>query len=252
MSRTTSRRHFDCTIRHDPAFKAAPSHPDPELVEALTVRLRDGDTSVRDLLINLHLKLATVISARLAKPHQVDDAIQEGLTALTEAIGDAETRLKDNSITPYICVCVRGKVREFLAVDRCVFMPGRTFRHKAAKGEIDREGNSDPVLVGVVSTMRLVMSEEREASDPANEDVIDLRRFAQGYVVPEAKPIAPSVELLEVIKLCTETVQEQAFLEMSFEGFTNCEIGAEYGKTPARVGQILNPLKQRIRDYLTA
>lgn len=248
-----NRRSFRSQLGSDKSFRDLPDDPDPDELLDLVSRLRSGDHTVRARLVELHVKLVTTIAGRMAPANNVDDAIQEANRVLLEAVDRAVTALHDNEITAYISATVRHEVRKFLNEDRCVKMPSRTFRHKAAKGEINKDGdNLDPALVGVVSTMKLVMSEERESRTSGDENVISIGRYMPGYTIPEARPEWPSMEMREALNLAILTPQEHAYVEMASEGYTFKEIGDRYGVTSARVGQVVRRVEDRFNRYMTA
>jgi hypothetical protein len=244
------RRSFRSEIGSDRGFQALPNSSDPVELVLLVEQLKGGCPRARSRLIELHIKLVASIAGQRVPAEQVDDAIQEAEVALVEAVDDAVTRLHDNNITPYITTCVKHKLKEFRARDRLVAMPGRTFRHKVSKGEIKPGDNTDAVVVGVVSTMRLVKSEHVDSDDVENH--LHVGHYMPGYDVPEAKPVGPSYEFTEALRLAVVSPQEQAYVEMRSEGYNNREIGERYNKTPARVGQVIHDVEIRFDQYMTA
>jgi hypothetical protein len=166
------------------------------------------------------------------------------LLALTEAVVSAQTALEDNQITPYITTCVRFAIKDEIAADRVVGMPARTFRYKAAKGEIRRDGNTDAAIVGVVSRPVLVRADAVVNSSTGvafNVDPDD----RTPYNVPEAKPTGPSCEFVEALNLAIRTEQERKVIDLRMQGYGYTDFESVMGLKKSRVGEIVNGVEKR-------
>lgn len=245
-------KQFRSMLGSDVCFLELPCEADPTELDALVAKLRAGDPSVRQRIVELHVRLVTSIAGRMVASNLVDDAIQEANAALLEIVDYAPIALTDNNITAYITASVRFEIRRLMGCNRVVYMPGRTFRDRAAKGKISRDGNNfEPTLVGVVSTMKLVMTEEREALS-VDHDIFSINQYMPGYTIPEARPETPSVETLDVLDHAIQTSQEQSFVEMAREGYTFKEIGERYDVSTSWVGKVISRVEKRFDDYMTA
>lgn len=242
-------------LLNDPDFMSA-HQPDDADLEAWVASLREGDLTYRDAIIKGHLRLARAIGKHYGKGIRDDDCIGEAFLALTQAVewsgphvdedgNKKPSRLIDNNITPYICTTVRSFLSDFVAVDRVCGMPGRTFRDKAAKGEISRDGNDGHAIVAVVSVMRLVMSDGRDWGEESGDyDNYDRRSFAP-YAVPTARQEEPSAEFNEALSLAIHTETERKIIDLRAQNYGYQEIGGIVGLGTTQVGRYIDRVEKR-------
>lgn len=241
-------------------YQEASHKPDDTELEAWVSALRAGDFSHRQQIIKSHMRFAMSIVSSFATPQRADDLVGEALCALTQAVewcgphlnedGElCESRLHDNNITPYIASTIRRFLRDFIENDRAVYMPGRTFRKKAAAGEIDASGkNTDPVLVSVVSVRLLVVADDHTMD--SGDDVVH-RRSSIPFTTPEAKREEPSMEFIEALTLAVRTEDERKVIDLRKQGYKYREIAEQTGLSQSTVG-VLNCSVEKRFDRLYA
>jgi RNA polymerase sigma factor (sigma-70 family) len=241
------------SLANDPEYRNAPTRPE-ELVdlESWVAMYLAGSEAHRKLIIKAHLHLVASIARSMAKRYKrmfmLEDMTSEALLHLTQAVEDAKTALTDYAITPYITTSVRYRLKDFVAEDRNVFMPGRTFRHKAANGEINFEGdNLNSQIIGVVSITRAVRESNMKEDDSGGFIRLNVGR---PYFIPEAKPCEPSPEFQEALQLAIHTDQERRIIDLRAEGYGYTDFESVMGLKKSRIGQIVKRVEERfVRSY---
>lgn len=151
-----------------------------------------------------------------------------------------ESRLHDNEIEPYLKTTIKGWIRKSIEKDRAVFMPGRTFRAKVARGELDPDGrNTNPELVGVVSVVRIA------EDDFFDGDEEDEREGSALIAVPLARRETPELELEDALQLAIRTSQERRVIDLRREGYTYQNLADVLDLSVSRIGQIVAPVEER-------
>lgn len=235
-----SKRNDEACLRNDPEYRSAPKSVDDSEMETRVSAFRNGDNGQRDWLINAHLRLVATIGRRW-KSRNHTDCEGEALLALVDAVDRAACALEDNNITKYIKAVVRDRLREFVASDRAVYMPARTFRDKAAKGEIDPESNSNATIIGVVSHEVLVRQDAVNVEDDEYVEPIGSRR----YTVPIAKTETPSPEFKECLALAIHDETERRVIDLRCEGYGYQDMESVLGLKKSRIGDHVNAVKER-------
>lgn len=249
------RRSFSSPIQGDYDYANSPRKLDDEALSSLVQKLRDGDDSVKHSIIEGHMRLAMSIVAEFATPFRADDLVGEALLGLTQAVEwsgphtidgvDHPSRLHDNNITPYIASTIRRFLRDFISTDRSVFMPGRTFRAKAAAGEINPDGdNVDAAIVGVVRLQLLVIAEDPRAEGDG-DGVPDRPHLNTPFTVPQARQEEPSLEFSDALTLAVRTEDERRVIELRKQGFKYREIAEQIGLSLPRIGQLNAAVEER-------
>lgn len=241
------------SIASDPDYRNAPSKTE-ELadLESWVAMYLAGSQVHKQLIIRAHLHLIASIACSLAnrykRNYMLDDMVSEALLHLTEAVENAPTALKDLAITPYITTCVKYRLKDFIAEDRNVFMPGRTFRYKAAKGEISFEGdNTNAQIVGVVSMTMAVKESNMKEDDSGGFIRLNV---GQPYTIPEAKRHEPSPEFQEALQLAIHTDQERRVIDLRAEGYGYADFETVMGLKKSRIGEIVKKVEERFeRNY---
>jgi len=128
-------RHIPATSYHHYLGKVKlPFHiPEKELYP-LVRRLRLGDLTVANKIIEGHIRLAMQVVGRyltvLQSRGRKDDLVSEAMLAVSEAVHRAVNKLKDNKITPFIVANIHSKLALYIAEDRVVVVPYITLRRK--------------------------------------------------------------------------------------------------------------------------
>lgn len=242
----SSRRPQRSEIEQDLDYRTAPTNPDPVLLENWVAGYRAGMTAYRQLIISAHLHLTASIAVALARRynrlHMVDELVAEANLHLVQAVEDAPSALSDNNITPYISTTVRHRLHDFISEDRIVFMPGRTFRHKAAHGELEAD-NLEVRTIAVFSMAGGIAQDNDREWDSVNE----LRSVSSGpnYHVPEAPPPDTSIEFEEAMSLAIQTDQERRVIDLRIEGYKYRDMETVLGLKRSRCSEIVNGVKAR-------
>ncbi len=103
---------------------------DKEILEAKVIKLRAGDKTVVDAIVESHIPLVITIASQYSRfrPQQKDQIISDGLCGLCQAVEWASTRMYDNEITPYISTTVRRHIRDGMEKRSLIPIPRRTFK----------------------------------------------------------------------------------------------------------------------------
>ncbi len=122
-------------------FGELPEKINEERLWELTTKLRAHAATIeeKEEIIKGHLRLmiailGTVVSNYSLKYSTIEDLIGSASLALVEAVNDAEIRLEDNDITPYIVTSIRLKIKNEITKLSLMRMPVRTLRWKLANG----------------------------------------------------------------------------------------------------------------------
>ena len=92
-------------------------------MDKLVTRLKEGDTSIREEIINKHIGIAISTAYKYGGNTDKAELISSAMFALCQAVEWAPTRLEDNNITPYIIACVRRFVFEHINANNLVRVP---------------------------------------------------------------------------------------------------------------------------------
>lgn len=245
------RRPQRSEIEQDPDYKAAPTNPDPALLESWVAAYRSGASTYRKLIISAHLHLTASIAVNMAKRysrlHIVDELVAEANLHLVQAVEDAPTALHDNNITPYITSTVRHRLHDFISRDRSVFMPGRTFRYKAAHGELVDSDNLEATTVGVIGMTALIEADKVDrTSGDADGEFYHIHR--PNYHVPEAPPDDTSLEFEEAMTLAVVDDQERRIIDLRLEGYKYRDMESVLGLKRSRISEIVGKVKARFYE----
>jgi len=150
-------------------------------LEALVVRLRQGDTGVMDDIVKGHMRLAMQIVSRYhAKIGIVDlceDLLGEAFLALVHGCRAAQTRLVDNNITPYLISKVHSAISNYLANAKTISIPRTTYNKyngmlKPPKVEPLQDKASNQDIVSEVIGEELSL---RCCTNPMQRDILQRR-----------------------------------------------------------------------------
>lgn len=225
---------------------------DPERLEGLVTRLREGDLSVTAEIIKGHLRLvAGIVGEMVRSRRKNEDAMGAALLSLVETVTErAPVNLKDNNITPYISSWVRHDIKDHLAADHVVRVPGRTVRYRIARGEEFEEiVPGDPI--GIADDCK------RDGTGDGQFEAIS-RLHNAPFTLPFAIPVAPpqdpreTPEFKEALSRAAEGTLNEVMLKLRVEGHGYEEIGKRVGLSTARVGQVLPGMVDRLTALVQA
>ena len=222
----------------------------PDRLDALVTRLRGGDGSVAEEIIKGHYRMvAAIVGDRVRSKRRLDDVMGAALLALTESVHNAATALYNNNITYYITSNVKYAIKDEIANCHVLRMPGRTIRHRIARGELfDDIVPGDGVILAEDVT-------DRGSGDADGEGPLSHRRrhgecrYALPFHIPASKPLCESPEFKEAIARATTNPTEQAIVALRAQGFTYAEIGVKVGLSTPRIGQIMPGIEARFDAY---
>lgn len=222
-------------IVDDLDYQNAPESVDSEVLESWVAAYRAGDDTVKDKLIRAHLRVvkttADVFATRNHKYHLRVDLVQEAFMIMLSLINSAKTELEDNKITAYIVAGVRYRLRDFVEKNRNVYMPGRTFRDKRAKGQ-EVKGLS--------------------FSHQHSEFIFKLMSI-EDSVVANFSPIAPpddvSPEFAEAMDRAIVTDEERKVVDLRIAGssYRDCEV--QLGLKRDKINRIIKRIHRRFNSY---
>lgn len=245
------RRPQRSEIEQDPDYKTAPTNPDPVILESWVAAYRSGASTYRKLIISAHLHLtasiAVIMGKRYSRLHMVDELVAEANLHLVQAVEDAREALHDNNITPYITSAIRHRLHDFISKDRSVFMPGRTFRYKAAHGELADVDDLDRSVVSVISMTAMIESDKlgRDAGNADGEAYFD---WHPNYHVPEAPSDDTSLEFEEAMTLAIVDDQERRIIDLRLEGYKYRDMESVLGLKRSRISEIVGKVKARFYE----
>lgn len=224
----------------------------PSRLEELVTRLRAGDRTVADEIIKGHLRLvAGIVAEMVRKRHKVDDAMGAALLSLVETVIErAPTALKDNNITPYVGSWVRHDIKDHLANDHVVRVPGRTVRYRIAQGEeFEDIVPGDPGGITEDITREGTGDGQFEAIARTHNSYLVLP-----FHIPVAGPPDPreTPEFREALSRAAEGALNEVMLKMRVEGHGYEEIGKKVGLSLQRVAQVLPGMVDRLTALVRA
>lgn len=250
---------------------------DKERQDILVEKLRNGDISKagEEELICGHLLLGMKLVKTIARRYEIlDSSDLEGVMALaiTQAVQDGKQKLKDNEITKYIVKTVVYKIKTFIRKYQAAHRSERTIRHKLQKGI-----NKDKISIKELETLEPEKAEIMKKLDPGRQYKLlneaktlssdSLKEAVQTAIyesmhMPSKIPILTDqiegqighipisretvrLELLEALKLSTQSPMDQAILDLRAEGYTYAEIGVKIGYSLVVVGEKLRAMEER-------
>lgn len=189
----------------------------------LVKRLRTGDTSVINMIVGSHIRLATQIVGRYhatVSHVSVNDMVGVALLALTQGTRRAMHKLVNNTITPYLVTAIHSALAKFIAEDFVVRIPQQTqsdygYALPQQHTELlkDAYGNADTVISIVCLDELLDLS----CTSSIDREIIKQRRRGR-----------TDAEIASIVGLCRATVRN---LRMAiYERFCRLEQESEHGR----------------------
>jgi len=169
-----------------------PKQIEKEILEALVVRLKNGDQSAAVEIINGHIRLAIDIATRYSLLDS-DEIVSAAMYGVCQAVHWAPTRLKDLNITPYIVATVHRFISDSHSDDDVVhipkgiektpvnYMPWVSERNADCDIFIDDDDKGPDVLVPVVHDDLFNIEEAIADLDLPKEHGLALRLKLEGY-----------------------------------------------------------------------
>ncbi len=212
---------------NDPDYQNVQPIPNEDVLANQVQMYRDGDDSLRRELIMAHLHMVAAMAGDNSKRRNREDVMGVAMLALVDAVERAQTALVDNNITPYITAVVKDQIKEFVATDRAVGMPARTFRHKIANGTLKFNDRDEPI--GLPSTLSI------------QDELVN----HHGYTVPAATPEFLSPEFKEAMQLAITNGTERTVIDLCAEGYRYTDMETALGLKKSQIGNILHDVEER-------
>ncbi len=187
----------------------------PEQLESLVLRLRMGDQSVINEIVEGHLRLIINIASQYAAYTGDDglDYISEGFLA---AVMILRKKLNDNQVTGLIACAVHRRISHY--IDRARHKKKHEGISTTPKFFQDRGSNQDETLsVGLYSS-------QFEKAVEGDYGIHDIR---------------------EVMDKVCETDQEKQIMKLREYGYTDQEIGNQVGLCNTKVYRIRQSIRRR-------
>lgn len=117
-----TRRGYSRSIKCYFSDLKLPKQIEPTALEALVIRLKNGDQSAAVEIINGHIRLAISIATRYSL-RSGDDIVSAAMYGVCQAVQWAPTRLKDLNITPYISATIHRFISDSHTEEDVVHFP---------------------------------------------------------------------------------------------------------------------------------
>ena len=219
----------------------------------LFLRMKQGDESAREELINGNLRLVLSIVQRFnSRGENPDDLFQVGVVGLIKAIDNFDISL-DVQMSTYCVPMIIGEIRRYLR-DNNIVRVSRSIRDLAykvlqSKEKLLKETNKEPSIEEIAKDLG-VDKEEVAMSLDAIQDPISLQEPVYNdstdaiYVMDQVKDKkktdeiwAESLTISEAIKHLSD--KEKTIIDKRFfKGRTQMEVAAEIGISQAQVSRI--------------
>lgn len=219
----------------DFSHQEIPEAIDKERAKELTRRLRNGDTSVKQELIDGHIRLACSIVSKflVGRRQKTDDILAAGLLGLCQAVEWAQERMVDDNIAPYIVVTVSRHIRDFLESDSLIPIPRKTFVKM-----IQDQLSSGAKLFNVLPLIQPIEKKLKEDEENEQDDTTSLE--------PTYYDEVWNLEQDELYERIHATEREKGIVQLLLEEWTYRDIAGMYGISYARVNQIVKDLRERV------
>lgn len=208
-------------------YESLPKRISKKRLDELVVKLRDGDKSVANEIIEGHLRLGFIITLRktrkLPSYIDLDDLIGEMELAIIEAVRQSRRgALKDYNITGYIIEYVKHYTNENIQEQvSSQLVPNRTIRHWKN------------TFTNRKLRRRIILSEGSFLEETDN------------YHIPKARKEEPDLEFKEILEIISANTTEHRILQLKGSGYTLEEIGNMVGYHKSMVGKLLTDLERR-------
>ena len=219
----------------------------------LFIKMKNGDESAREELINGNLRLVLSIVQRFStRGENPDDLFQVGVVGLIKAIDNFNVDL-DVQMSTYCVPMIIGEIRRYLR-DNNIVRVSRSIRDLAykvlqAKEKILKETNKEPTIEEIAKELG-VDKEEVAMSLDAIQDPISLQEPVYNdnsdtiFIMDQVKDKkntdenwAETITIYEAIKHLSD--KEKTIIDKRFfKGRTQMEVAEEIGISQAQVSRI--------------
>jgi RNA polymerase sigma factor (sigma-70 family) len=208
-------------------YKELPKKLEENRLTELVKELRAGNAEPSHEIIMGHIRLAMALVSKKANKRQADDLVGEALLRLVDIVDKCRgpnSRLNVDVITPFIAQHIRYALRKYITRDFVMYIPDRTLRLKAAKGQI--------VLLPHMASGFFIKEDEESPK-------LSL------FMMPVAKQEEPSAEFKEILNLAICSEQERRVITLRANNYSHTEIAPILGLSIRRIGQINEDVEKR-------
>lgn len=219
----------------------------------LFLKMKQGDESAREELINGNLRLVLSIVQRFnSRGENPDDLFQVGVVGLIKAIDNFDVNL-DVQMSTYCVPMIIGEIRRYLR-DNNIVRVSRSIRDLAykvlqSKEKLSKQNNKEPTIEEIAKDLN-VDKEEVAMSLDAIQDPISLQEPVYNdssdaiFVMDQVKDKknndenwAENITISEAIKHLSD--KEKTIIDKRFfKGRTQMEVASEIGISQAQVSRI--------------
>ncbi len=225
-------------------FQDLPPRLEADILEQLVIKLRKGDKSTINPIIEGHMRLGVSIAGRYGYkyPTKIDDLIGVMQLALTYSTRIAKYKLTNNVITPYLVSRIHSALLRFIEDDHIVKVPGRTVRYYFEKGDVRLE----------TLPMQTKMCEN--SGEGNHEDIMDNGNNSSfnndGYIyVPQIfNEELKIVDLNEVIDKVTRGYIEKRVIELRAKGYSYEDISPQVGCSVSKISIIVRTVEEKFNE----
>lgn len=207
---------------------------DDEILDSLVTRLRSGDLSVVNDIVEHHIPLAlSIVRRRIYHDHLYDDAVGAVFLRMIKTTRSAATKLKDNNITAFLIRGIQSAIKNQFSTDRTIRVPPVTVNRLRKKGKTAQE---------IFPRVDVTIVDTHDASDV---------QLNTAYHVPAARRTEPSIEFKEALRMAALLPMEQAIVALRSQGHTYAEVGRKVGYSTPRIGRIIPAIEAKFDKIYT-
>lgn len=212
--------------------------PQPITQQRLAIivpQLMKGDMSVKDEIIEGHLRLAaSIVCWWMPKHlHRAEDLLCSSFFGVTQAVNWAPERLKDHNITPYIYTTCKRFVTEFIQDDQVIRVPWCSYRYNQ---KLEDDAKFIPLVIRVA--VRHKEDEENQSDEFELLDMVPGKIDQHEFIF---------LELLDSLDL---SKRDRLIIDMIMSNYKTAEIASATGLTVRRVNQIAGEVGERFKQLL--
>lgn len=188
-------------------------------LEALVIKLREGDVTVKERLVLHYFRLAFSMARKYSKMFGMryyDVMVSEALYCIVLCLNGAKENLVDNDLTTYLVSKLHWALCDTVSKDKVLKVPISTYNQH--KRENNKKFHFYP----------------RQANGIEMNEIID--------------PKQSWLEVNDLINHLVENDMEMTVLRLRLEGYTYPEIAKKVGTYPVHVLRTLRKIKERYSE----
>jgi len=193
-------------------------------IDTLVQRLRDGDDSVFDEIINLYIPLARRLAQRFVRrfPERRNDLRQVAMLGLVQAVNSAPGKLYNNNIGAWINTRVVGALRDYLAKDHMIPVPKDEWSKMVKSYKLDELRDRD-LINALIRLKGRYLVFQASMQLPGGDFVEDFVTSDRGRAVARDDP--NPFRCKEIMGMLELTAYERLIIKLRMQSYTLQEIG---------------------------